>query len=191
MPYAPDPTFFVQVSGDVYGPYPLGRMHQFIDEGRIRSRSLVSSAPEGPFTRAEATPLLSSRLSTSSERPALPAPTRSAARPERVFEQNAAQSNAHTRSVFVMLDGAADLAARLDHVLSAYGEIAPATDAAWFVQTDLSVDALRNRLARELDGMAALILIDMTDNHAILHNVDPARDFAVRRLREDVSPTRT
>lgn len=184
-------AWLVSISGKDYGPYPEEKLRAYMLEGRVRAHTLVRQREEDGYVRIDAVPDLMIWLPHPND-PAIklepepePAPAKPAPRKIRVTPVSEG-ARSQTLASFVV---AADVPAEADNlvmlVLSRLGRAEDVAPGVWLLRAGLAVDAVRNALARALDGAGPFLVVDCANDRAAWHNVEPARDKALRALRRE------
>ena len=176
-------TWTISANGLSYGPYTAEQMRAFAAEGRLAAHSLVARQGEDQFHPASADSELATLF-----RPAAPAP----AKP--VFftaDGDAAQSNfgrseddkAGERTHYVIV---AEMKSRsisgLEEVIFNFGPAYPIMPQGWILSSEMSINAIRNTLAKKLGKLDTLFVVDATHDKAAWFNFGPEAESRIRRI---------
>jgi hypothetical protein len=176
-------TWTISANGLTYGPYTAVQMRAFAAEGRLAVHSLVAREGEDQFHPASADSELAALF-----RPAAPAPSKP------VFftaDGDAAQSNfgrnedekVGERSHYVIV---ADMKSRsisgLEEEIFNFGPAYPIMPQGWILSSEMSINAIRNALAKKLGKLDTLLVVDATHDKAAWFNFGPEAESRFRRI---------
>jgi hypothetical protein len=175
-------SWMVSVDGRAYGPYTDAQMAAFAAEGRLAPQSIVARAGEETFRPAGEEPALAACF----DRPAPPAPkpsqppSRSGAVFGRIKEEPKADSQlAH---IVVIADVKARAMTGLQDEIFKLGSACLLLPQVWLLQTDKSVNEVRNVLVQQLSTVDVLFVVDATNNKAAWFNFSHEAEARIRRV---------
>jgi len=197
--------WFVQVSGQVYGPYDNGAMQSFVSEGRVNAASKITNDPSGGFYDAAAYDIYNfwagtgqarvnapeptlHRFSAISETP-LSAPlaepkaldaTPEAERPEALSKAASAQG------VFTIMAEirSGDTMAFLQ-TLQSFGRVERIGETLWALRGLTTVEQLRNALSSTLGRQDRMFIVDSVSNRTAWFNIGADLDKRIRDLWDE------
>ncbi len=160
--------WFVEVAGQIYGPYETGQMLAFIREGRIVPDSKVSQNPAGNFGAASQSVLFQPMTTIHNPAPRNPVP-------------QVPQS-----TVFlVMAEISSDQAMPFLHLIQRLGTAQRIGDTVWLLRATMGIDMLRDQLSASLTRQDRLFIMDSFNNKTAWHNIGADMDVRVRALWEN------
>lgn len=194
--------WFVQVSGQVYGPYDDNAMQSFVAEGRVNAASRITNNPAGGFYVASAFDIFSFWSGTgqaqisagSTGKTSAPARSfstlhsaRDAAR-ERDFEplqlqpqQIDKQDGAGTTFVIMAEIRSTDAMTFLQ-TLQSFGRTERIGETLWALRSAASAEQLRNALSQTLGRQDRMFIIDSANNKTAWFNIGADLDKRIRDL---------
>lgn len=182
----------MNVGGKVYGPFTSDRMREFATEGRLAPHSLIAregtedwhEAHDEPefadiFPPGAAEPMPMQQVV---EQPAIeqPAP---AAQPS----PKADVADGVIAHFAIVVDRKSRSTGNLEEAIAALGPAYALMPNIWILATDLSVNAVRNRLVQELGKLDSLFVIDASRGKAAWFNFGPEVDVRIRRVWKKAS----
>lgn len=168
--------WYVEVNGQVYGPYQTGQMLAYIREGRIVPESRVSQNPTGTFFQAGQSALFQPMRTYNNPSPQLRAP-----------EIPTPQST--NSSVFlVMAEISSDQAMRFLHLIQRLGTAQRIGDSVWLLRAHMNIETLRDQLSASLTRQDRLFIMDSFNNKTAWHNIGADMDDRIRALWENQTP---
>ena len=196
--------WFVQVSGQVYGPYDDGAMQSFVSEGRITGGSKITNDPSGGFYDASAydiynfwagtgqarvnaapldTPLRS--FQTEPETPAaalLSAPLT----PIRAQETEPTASPEQAEAIFTIMAEirSGDTMAFLQ-TLQSFGRVERIGETLWALRSIATAEQLRNALSSTLGRQDRMFIVDSVSNRTAWFNIGADLDKRIRNLWDE------
>lgn len=175
----PQPVWYIQAAGRVWGPYPHGRLADFLAEGRLTPHSLVGAQPGGPFSPAERRRDLRSLFA-----PTMPegAETVEPLSPHAAPHASPNAAAAPARAMLVWADLFTLTPQRFEAVLAGYGPFIPIRAGLWLVQARMGPSALRNALSRRLRSEDALLVLQAPLDQVAWFNLAPQAERDLRQL---------
>ncbi len=172
--------WYVEVSGQSYGPYSVAQMFAFIGEGRIIANSLVSQDPTQAFAMAAGFPAFAGQLTPH-------------ATPQPVAIQPAPVTAPVTMatpkpSIFmVMAEISSGNGMRFLQALQAHGTAQRIGDSVWLLRSIEGgnagdIDVLRNALSETLTRQDRLFIIDSFNNRTAWFNIGADMDSRIKAL---------
>lgn len=165
--------WYVQVSGQVYGPYQAGQMLAYIREGRIVPESLVSQNPSGSFFNAGQSALFKPMRTFHNPSPQLQAP------------EVPAPQVSHSSVFLVMAEISSDNAMRFLHLIQRLGTAQRIGDSVWLLRAHMEIETLRDQLSASLSRQDRLFIMDSFNNKTAWHNIGADMDDRIRALWEN------
>ncbi len=181
--------WYVQVSGQSYGPYSVAQMFAFIGEGRVIANSLISQDPTQAFAMAVGFPAFAGQLA-----PYTPQATPQAAAPQPVTAQPIATQAAPIAQIapqtakpsifMVMAEISSGNGMRFLQALQAHGTAQRIGDSVWLLRSmgGSDIDALRNGLSETLTRQDRLFIIDSFNNRTAWFNIGADMDSRIKAL---------
>ena len=175
-------SWMVSVDGRAYGPYTDAQMAAFAAEGRLAPQSLVARAGEETFRPAEEEPALASYLNRMAA-PA-PKPTQPLGRAGAVFGRITEEARARNEPghIVVIADAKARAVTGLQDEIFKLGTACLLLPQVWLLQTDKSVNEVRNVLVQQLSTVDVLFVVDATNNKAAWFNFSHEAEARIRRV---------
>ena len=176
-------TWTISANGLTYGPYTAEQMRAFAVEGRLAAHSLVAREGEDQFHPASADSALATLFRVAAPAQAKP-----------VFftaDGDAAQSNfgrnedekMGERAHYVIV---ADMKSRsisgLEEEIFNFGPAYPIMPQGWILSSEMSINAIRNALAKKLGKLDTLLVVDATHDKAAWFNFGPEAEIRFRRI---------
>ena len=171
------PVWFVQAAGKVWGPYPQGRIEEFVSEGRVAAETLIAPAAEGPFLPAARQARLH-RLFGDVE-PDLVGP---AGQEERQDQLAMMEGGGEARALAVWAGLKSQRPERFEQALAVHGPFVAVGPGLWVVRARMGPSALRNALSRRLDSSDRLMVLEATLAQAAWFNIEGEADRTLRQL---------
>lgn len=162
--------WYVEVSGQIYGPYETGQMLSFIREGRIVPDSMVSQNPSGSFSSAGQSALFQPMTTITNLTPRNPAP-------------QLAESTVY----LVMAEISSDQAMRFLHLIQRLGTAQRIGDTVWLLRANMNIESLRQQLSSTMSRQDRLFIMDSFNNKTAWHNIGADMDDRIRALWENRS----
>ena len=172
--------WYVQVSGQSYGPYNIDQMRNFIEEGRVISSSLISQDMVQGFAMAAAFPAFAPMLA--------PKPVQSpslkpqASSNEDYSEPAIASQRAQVTVFLVMAEIRSDNAMHFLQVLQTYGTAQRIGDTVWLLRSDIQLEAIHGALSATLDRSDRLFILDSFANKTAWSNIGADMDKRIRDM---------
>lgn len=154
--------YWVQVRGQAYGPYPLGQLAGFVEEGRIRPATPVSDRPDSGWVEARRMPGLLAPLV---------APRSSKVEPVDQFA-----------NVVVFAEIFSGAWPRFMAALEGLGQVCEMASGLWIVRTRCSAGIVRNTLSQTLDRGDRFVVIDATRDRLAWFNFGPEIDAKINQV---------
>ena len=171
------PGWFVNFGGKVFGPYPIEKMTEFVQEERVRATSVVKSGAAGQWMQAAVEPQLGRLFIVD----AAPVPPPSPASLERRKEMSTGNvvviGHFRTRSVETFA-----------RALTQFGDVVALTPSSWMLKTNLAIGILRNDLVKFLGASDRLFIVDGKRGKVTWSNFGPSEEA---RLRTFLAGART
>jgi len=162
------PVWQVMMSGKVYGPYTRGQLLAFIAENRIRPRTKIAKGDGEPFIPAEEiedlVPALRATLASSSNR----------------RETDKKTDRNYVISLELSSCGDEPLIRELNE-MGFFAEILPGT---YLLRSQMSVKAIRDRLANMFQASDKAFIADTSSNRFASINLALGREVHLRDLWE-------
>lgn len=160
--------WYVQVGGQVYGPYETGQMLSYIREGRIVPESLVSQNPTGSFFNAGQSALFQPMRTYNNPAPQIPNP-----------------QIANSSVFLVMAEISSENAMRFLHLIQRLGTAQRIGDSVWLLRAHMNIETLRDQLSASLTRQDRLFIMDSFNNKTAWHNIGADMDDRIRALWEN------
>ena len=157
--------WWVQVRGQVYGPYSFEQLTIFVEEGRLRPSSLVSDKRETGWTEARSVGGLMSPLRAAPKPDALVTPALETA--ANVFVHAEIHSGAWTPFMAA---------------LESMGRVCDLAPGLWLVRTRFSAGVVRNTLSQTLERGDRFVVIDATRDRLAWFNLGPEVDVRIGKV---------
>lgn len=177
--------WYVQVSGQSYGPYSVDQMRGFIAEGRVIATSLISQDMEQGFAMAAAFPAFSPMLApTATPRPlTLDTPVSQAAQhPQHQPQQSQPAASKSVTVYLVMAEIRSDAAMGFLQALQAYGTAQRIGDTVWLLRSDVPLEPLHGALAASLTRQDRLFILDSFNNKTAWSHIGADMDARIRDM---------
>lgn len=172
----------VSVDGRAYGPYTDAQMTAFAAEGRLAPQSLVGRVGENTFRPACEESALAACFDHAPT-PA-PAPGQPLSRAGAVFgriKEETRTSNEPGHIVIISDVKARTLTGLQDEIFK-LGTACSLLPQVWLLQTDKSVNDVRNVLVQQLSTVDVLFVVDATNNKAAWFNFSHEAEARIRRV---------
>ncbi len=177
MSAAPAPGWFVNFGGKVFGPYPIEKMTEFVQEERIRATSVIKRGEAGQWMQAAVEPQLGRLFIVDAAPAPPPAPASLERRREMAMGNVVVIGHFRTRSVETFA-----------RALAQFGDVVALTPSAWMLRTNLAVGILRNDLVKFLGASDRLFIVDGKRGKVTWSNFGPSEEA---RLRTFIAAGRT
>ena len=171
------PGWFVNFGGKVFGPYPIEKMTEFVQEERVRATSVVKSGDAGQWMQAAVEPQLGKLFIVDSAPEPPPAPASLERRKEAAVGNVIVIGHFRTRSVEAFA-----------RALTQFGDVVALTPSAWMLKTNLAIGILRNDLVKFLGASDRLFIVDGKRGKVTWSNFGPSEEA---RLRTFLAGART
>ncbi len=183
---AMSPTWTMSVNGLSYGPYTATQMEAFAVEGRLAAHALVARPGEDKYHPAGEDSDLARLVQ--------PAPVPAPAPAKPVFftaegdlgpqsfgrlEDDGRNECTHYIIVADMKSGSI---AGLEQEIFNLGPAYPVFPQTWIVQSEMTINAIRNKLVQKLGKLDKLFIADATHDKAAWFNFGPEAESRIRRL---------
>ena len=187
--------WYVQVSGQSYGPYSMAQMIAFIGEGRVIAGSLISQDATQGFAMAAGFPAFAGQLAPyaaphvlqqahaqqQAQRGEITPQPQNALRQQP--EEQAAPKPALGPSVFlVMAEINSENGMRFLQALQSFGRAQRIGDTVWLVRAAADIDNLRNALANTLTRQDRVFIMDSFNNRTAWFNIGADMDTRIKEL---------
>lgn len=176
--------WYVQVSGQAYGPYSVEQMRGFITEGRVIAGSLISQDAVQGFAMAAAFPAFAPLLAPRSTAPLQVQPLQLQPQ-EQIQPQNIQHQPAQSKTVTVFLIMAeirSDQAMPFLQALQAYGTAQRIGDTVWLLRSDIPLTSLHSALSATLTRQDRLFILDSFANKTAWSNIGADMDQRIRDM---------
>ncbi len=160
--------WYVQVEGQIYGPYETGQMLAYIREGRIVPDSKVTQNRSGTFMSAGQSVLFQPMQTIDNPTPRSPAP-----------------QVANSTVFLVMAEISSENGMRFLHLIQRLGTAQRIGDTVWLLRSNMSIEFLREQLAASLTRQDRLFIMDSFNNRTAWHNIGADIDERIRALWEN------
>lgn len=194
--------WFVQVSGQVYGPYDDGAMQSFVSEGRVNAGSKITNDPAGGFYDASAYDIYNfwagtgqaqvnapdaplrrfSTLTDAPETTPLSAPLSAPASIENEPIINAQTDEAIFTIMAEIRSG--DTMAFLQ-TLQTFGRVERIGETLWALRSLSTAEQLRNALSSTLGRQDRMFIVDSSNNRTAWFNIGADLDKRIRNLWDE------
>lgn len=179
------PTYFMQVGGQLYGPYSASLMEQYCDEGRLGPQSLISNRSEGVFKPAIEWPEF--RLWSKGRFESNIAPTASSAVETNPTQQTTTpQKQSETATIpsvfFIIAKISPPAQPDFFNTLKSMGQVYQISDTAWILGTAYKIEIIRQNLSETLTLEDHLFIHDSFSNRAGWFNLGEALGDNIRNL---------
>jgi len=145
--------WYVNVSGQIYGPYHEDNIRTFIQEGRIVENSMLSQTPSQGFHPAAHTPFFN--------------------QPSAPLSGNV--PNAGTLSepsvYLIMAEIGSGQAMQFLHLIQKLGSAQRIGDSVWLIKSAMPIEDLKNQLAATLTKQDRLFILDSRRNQTAWFNI--------------------
>jgi hypothetical protein len=183
----------INVSGQVYGPYPWEQMRGFVHEGRLSPGSLI--AREGSIDWHEAQQyrefagLFALRSKGDPEIFTFAFGARPTDVPTASANESAPATKAKAGTQFVLfMEMKSGTSQRLEETINSFGPNYRLKDHnIWIISTDQSVNLVRNRLVKECGKNDSVLVIDASRAKAAWFNFGPEADVHISRIWQQAS----
>ena len=180
---APVINWYVQYSGQNYGPYSNAQMQQFVAECRVIATSIITHDVSRGFFRASAYPIVSQWINERENAAQLANAGQMQIAVGQSHEQNA--QPARKNSVFlIMAEIRSGEAMRFLQTLQIHGTAQRIGDTVWLLQAKATVDELRRSLSQTLTKQDRLFILDSFNNEKAWFNIGADMDQRIRDLWE-------
>jgi hypothetical protein len=180
----------LNIGGKIYGPYSSDRMRAFIGEGRITERSLLAREGTGDWHEAREEPEFADLFpNTHTSQPAPALTDTQQVRALHAFGAAGAESGGASRQAqfAIIVDLKSKTPGNLEQAITSLGTAHQLLPNVWIMSTDLTVNAVRNRLVQELGKLDSLFVLDATRGKAAWFNFGPEADVRIRRVWQKAS----
>jgi hypothetical protein len=172
----------VSVEGRAYGPYTDAQMAAFAAEGRLAPQSLIARSGEQTFRPAGEEAALAGCFGRA---PAdAPRTSQTFSRSGAVFGRikEEAKSSGEPGHIVIIADAKARAVTGLQDEIFKLGTACSLLPQIWLLQTDKSVNEVRNVLVQQLSTVDVLFVVDATNNKAAWFNFSPEAEARIRRV---------
>ncbi len=204
--------WYVQVSGQSYGPYSMAQMIAFIGEGRVIAGSLISQDATQGYAMAAGFPAFAGQLAPYASPQVLqqahaqqqvksaetaPQPldaltlqpqaseneSLGAARPFETPQSSQTAEAQETPTVFlVMAEISSENGMRFLQALQSFGSAQRIGDTVWLLRAAADIDNLRNSLANTLTRQDRVFIMDSFNNRTAWFNIGADMDSRIKNL---------
>ncbi len=185
--------WFVQVSGQVYGPYDDSVMQSFVSEGRVTALSKITNDPSGGFYDAAAYDIYNFWAGTGQAQvnaPDIPMHRFSAPMAQAPLDVTLADDPSlaalQDELVFTIMAEirSGDTMAFLQ-TLQTFGRVERIGETLWALRGISTVEQLRNALSSTLGRQDRMFIVDSVNNRTAWFNIGADLDKRIRDLWND------
>jgi len=151
--------YWVQVRGKSYGPYSMKQLARFVEEGRVRPTTQVSTTPDSGWIEAR-------RIV------GLMAPLRS----------EPANDAAEAANVIVHAEIISGSWNAFMAALESMGHVCDLAPGLWLVRTRFSAGVIRNTLSQTLERGDRFVVVDATRDRLAWFNLGPEVDVRISKV---------
>lgn len=166
-------AWWVQSSGQAYGPYKAAHMARYVGEGRVKPSSQVAHSADGPWTEARDYPELMAHLKGARTLAVQAPPEGEKAPTANMLVYAEINSGAH----------GAFMAALAGMGLGV--DLAPGV---WLVRTRHTVGTVRNTLSQTLAIGDKFLVVDASRDRLAWHNLGPETDVRIKDVWNGALP---
>lgn len=170
MSVTQSPSWFVNSSGKIFGPYTMSQMTEFAQQDRVRSTTVVRLGDDGEWMQAAVEP----RLGRLFDQEAVAAPP-PAVNPER-------RKDLTSSSVVIVGHFRSRSVETFERALSQFGEAVALTPSSWILRTNLAIGVLRNDLVKLLGASDRLFIVDGKNGKVTWANYGPSEEARLRKF---------
>lgn len=181
-------AWYVQIEGQVYGPYSHDLMTEYVNEGRVIETSLITAEPSHGFVEAKRYPQFAEWKTTRVQQPAqiaagaeLYTPQISTAAPITAQTPN----TSHPKAFTIMAEIRSGQTMGFLQTLQSFGPAQRIGDTVWIVKSTSTATALRNALSQQLTREDRLFIVDSFANETSWFNIGADMDSRIRELWAD------
>ena len=169
----------INAGGRVYGPFSTERMRSFASEGRLASGSLVAAEGSTEWREARSEPVFADLFPKVAESAPAAAVEKAPSSPPPVTTHD---SDAARTQFAIVVDLKSRGSGNLEQVIASFGPSYQLLPNVWIISSDLTANAVRNRLVQELGKSDSLFVIDASRGKAAWFNFGPDADVRIRRV---------
>lgn len=207
--------WFVQVQGQIYGPYNDGQMQSFVSQGRINAQSLISNNPAEGFYAASGYDiyalwagtgqinlqeiqapshiqtgtdgLAAHSVSPATPHPAPYQPSQSLdLTPSPAAQTSLTPAQDEASHIFViMAEIRSDNLMNFLASLQSFGPAERLGDSLWLLRSTANTDRLRNSLSQSLTRKDRMFIVDCSQNKTSWFNIGADLDSRIRHLWDE------
>lgn len=157
----------ILVRGTVYGPYTLGQVRSFVEEGRLGAHSKIAKGEFAPFERVDGVGDLEDLFETGEVE------TESEADTAQTELSEAPQSDPGNFIIFVRGDdNSEDASDAVFDVLSRIGHVAEAMPNAFILKADIRTGDLQRQLNSAVDQGVSVLIVNASRNRLAWCHLD-------------------
>jgi len=165
-----EPAWYVEVSGQVYGPYGEAHITSFIQEGRIVAGSMISQQADSGFSQAQNFEYFRHVKASVA--------TQSAG-----TQYTSAPQSAPVSSVFlIMAEINSDNAMQFLGLLQQFGKAERIGDTVWLLKAPVDINTVHSKLSGTLTRQDRLFIHDSLNNKTAWHNIGADMDQRIREM---------
>lgn len=174
-----DPAVWrLMIRGSVYGPYTLGQIRAFVEEGRIGAHSKISHDNPNEFARAESFYALAdiiARKTPDTTEPTEPDEEEHDGRPER-------RGLATCNYLVIVQPAPVDDGEPIIEAMNACGHFTEAMPGIFVLRSDMRTGALRRRLSDAVGEIGQVVIVNASQNRLAWCNLSDAASDHLRRV---------
>jgi len=180
-------AWYVQIEGQVYGPYTHALMTDYVNEGRIIEGSLITADPAQGFVEAQRYSQFNEWRMAQVQQPAQMAAGAELYTPQLTSAAQVTQTQAATHpTVFtIMAEIRSGQSMGFLQTLQSFGPAQRIGDTVWIVKSATNATALRNALSQQLTREDRLFIVDSFANETAWFNIGADMDSRIRDLWAD------
>ncbi len=172
-------TWTIKANDRSYGPYTLEQMRVYASEGRLAPHSLVARGTDTNHKPAAEDAELAALFRPA--QPQTPRPIFFTADGDIGQARQESESTPYSRFV-IMAEMKSRSIAGLEEEIFKCGQATAVMPQAWLLSSEMTLNALRNRLIQKLGRIDMLFIVDCTRNKAAWFNYGPEADSRIRRV---------
>lgn len=169
-------SFFLNVNGQVYGPYSRASVSQYLEEGRINAGSLIATEASGAYRP------IKDMISFAGALRELQARRTPRARAAEQRAESGAHAQTELANIVIVTDIRSAAAQDFEARLAALGRAARLFGSVFILRTPHSAAQLRHSLSQILQNGDRFFLVDATRERLAWFNLGPEIDAHVRQV---------
>ncbi len=194
--------WFVQVSGQVYGPYDDGAMQSFVSEGRVNAGSKITNDPAGGFYDASAYDIYNfwagtgqaqvnapdvplRRFSTLTDAPETTPLSAPLSAPASVENEPISHAQPDEAILTIMAEIRSGDTMAFLQTLQTFGRVERIGETLWALRSLSTAEQLRNALSSTLGRQDRMFIVDSSNNRTAWFNIGADLDKRIRNLWDE------